>query len=374
MSNFLYWIWLQNALGFGSNKLSEILLRVKSIEEFYHSGLSFWVSLSIFTQSEIFRLSESLDSAKKIYEKCVRLGYKIVTYESEKFPEMLKNIPNPPCVLYVSGSCSVLLKRCVAVVGSRNATIYGTQMAYEISKDLAKSGITVVSGGAFGIDSSAHKGAIDAKGNTIAVLACGIDYPYLVKNSSLRENITSFGAVVSEYPPGYQVRRFNFPVRNRIISGLSQSTIVIEARKKSGAIITANLAAEQGRDVFVVPVQFENPLSEGINALIEDGAKVITCADDILKENFHVSGENANTDIKGMPKKTSINIPENFRFILDKMGNRKVHIDELRNLTKMPIYKLLVELSKMELKGFINKFPGKFYKLNAEKFDWLINT
>ena len=368
MSNFLYWIWLQNALGFGSNKLSEILLRVKSIEEFYHSGLSFWVSLSIFTQSEIFRLSESLDNAKKIYEKCVRLGYKIVTYESEKFPEMLKNIPNPPCVLYVSGSCSVLLKKCIAVVGSRNATIYGTQMAYEISKDLAKSGITVVSGGAFGIDSSAHKGAIDAKGNTIAVLACGIDYPYLVKNSSLRENITSFGAVVSEYPPGYQVRRFNFPVRNRVISGLSQSTVVIEARKKSGAIITANLAAEQGRDVFVVPVQFENPLSEGINALIEDGAKVITCADDILKENFHVSSKNINISIKESPKK-SINIPENFRFILDKMGNRKVHIDELRNLTKMPIYKLSVELSKMELKGFINKFPGKFYKLNAEKFD-----
>ncbi len=369
MSDFLYWIWLQNALGFGSNKLSEILLRVKSVEEFYHSGLSFWVSLSIFTQSEIFRLSESLDNAKKIYEKCFRLGYKIVTYESEKFPGMLKNIPNPPCVLYVSGSCSVLLKKCIAVVGSRNATIYGTQMAYEISKDLAKSGITVVSGGAFGIDSSAHKGAIDAKGNTIAVLACGIDYPYLVKNSSLRENITSFGAVISEYPPGYQVRRFNFPVRNRIISGLSQSTIVIEARKKSGAIITANLAAEQGRDVFVVPVQFENPLSEGINALIEDGAKVITCADDILKENFHVSGKNANIDIQEMPKKTNINIPENFRFILDKMGNRKVHIDELRNLTKMPIYKLSVELSKMELKGFINKFPGKFYKLNAEKFD-----
>lgn len=368
MSNFLYWIWLQNALGFGSNKLSEILFRVKSVEEFYHSGLSFWVSLSIFTQSEIFRLSESLDSAKKIYEKCVRLGYKIVTYESEKFPEMLKNISNPPCVLYVSGSCSVLLKKCIAVVGSRNATIYGTQMAYEISKDLAKSGITVVSGGAFGIDSSAHKGAIDAKGNTVAVLACGIDYPYLVKNSSLRENITSFGAVISEYPPGYQVRRFNFPVRNRIISGLSQSTIVIEARKKSGAIITANLAAEQGRDVFVVPVQFENPLSEGINALIEDGAKVITCADDILKENFHVSSKNININIKESPKK-SINIPENFRFILDKMGNRKVHIDELRNLTKMPIYKLSVELSKMELKGFINKFPGKFYKLNTEKFD-----
>ena len=368
MSNFLYWIWLQNALGFGSNKLSEILLRVKSVKEFYHSGLSFWVSLSIFTQSEIFRLSESLDSAKKIYEKCFRLGYKIVTYESEKFPGMLKNIPNPPCVLYVSGSCSVLLKKCIAVVGSRNATIYGTQMAYEISKDLAKSGITVVSGGAFGIDSSAHKGAIDAKGNTIAVLACGIDYPYLVKNSSLRENITSFGAVVSEYPPGYQVRRFNFPVRNRVISGLSQSTVVIEARKKSGAIITANLAAEQGRDVFVVPVQFENPLSEGINALIEDGAKVITCADDILKENFHILSKNANINIKESPKK-SINIPENFRFILDKMGNRKVHIDELRNLTKMPIYKLSVELSKMELKGFINKFPGKFYKLNIEKFN-----
>ena len=232
MSNILYWIWLQQALGFGSNKISEILLKIKSVEDFYHAGLSFWVSLSVFTQNEIFKLSESLDYAKKIYEKCEKLGYKIITYESEKFPEILKNISNPPCVLYLSGSSSVLSRKCISIVGSRNATTYGMQMAYEISKNLAKSGIIIVSGGAFGIDSSAHRGAIDAKGNTIAVLACGIDYPYLVQNSSLRENITNFGALVSEYPPGYQVRRFNFPVRNRIISGLSYSTVVIEAKKK----------------------------------------------------------------------------------------------------------------------------------------------
>ncbi|MBO6126722.1 MAG: DNA-processing protein DprA [Clostridia bacterium] len=370
MSDCLYWIWLQNALGFGSNKISEILLKIKSVEDFYHSGLSFWVSLSIFTQSEIFRLSENLDNAKKICAKCDKLGYKIISLESENFPEMLKNTSNPPCVLYISGDFSVLLKKCVSIVGSRNATIYGTQMAYEISRDLAKSGITVVSGGAFGIDSSAHKGAIDAKGNTAAVLACGIDYPYLVKNSSLRENITNFGALVSEYPPGYQVRRFNFPVRNRIISGLSHSTVVIEARKKSGAIITANLAAEQGRDVFVVPVRFENPLSEGVNALIEDGAKVITCAEDILKENFNFQNKNINLNKNNINKiSKKLDIPERFKFILDKMGDKKIHIDELRNLTKMPVYKLSVELSKLELKGFVKKFPGKFYKLNIEKFN-----
>lgn len=362
MNDCLYWIWLQRALGFGSNKLSDILSRAESLEEFYHSGLSFWVSLSLFTQSEIFRLSDNLDEAKRVYERCECLGYEILTYGSCRFPEMLKNISNPPCVLYVSGSSDVLSRKCVSIVGSRDATVYGTQMAYEISRKLASAGITVVSGGAFGIDSWAHRGAIDAKGSTVAVLACGIDYPYLVKNLSLREQISSFGVLVSEYPPGYQVRRFNFPVRNRIISGLSGSVVVVEARKKSGAIITANLAAEQGRDVFVVPVQFENPLSEGINALIEDGAKVITSADDLLLGSSQTRG--ISSIVTNVSKRTKVDIPNCFKIILNKMGSKKVHIDELRYLTGMPISKLSVELSKMELKGIVTKFPGKFYKCN----------
>ena len=365
-SDILYWIWLQQSLGYGSNKLPKILSKVKSIEDFYHSGLSFWISLSIFTKGEIFRLSKNLDEAKSIYEKCCSLGYKVISYESEKFPDILRKISDPPCVLYVNGSLSVLSTKCISIVGSREATIYGTSMANEIAKDLSKLGITIVSGCAFGIDSAAHNGAIDSKGKTIGVMACGMDYPYLVKNLALRERISNFGALISEYPPGYQIQKFNFPVRNRIISGLSSGTLVIEAGKRSGAVITANIAAEQGRDVYVVPVRFESYLSEGVNSLIEDGAKVITCANDIVNESFKFSIEKTNK--KEAPRNKKIEIPQEFKEILDKMGNEKIHINDLKIITGLPIYKLSIVLSKMELKNLVIQLPGKFYKSNVEKF------
>ena len=363
MKDSIYWIWLQQSLGFGSNKILKILPNIDSIEDFYHSGLSYWNSLSIFTQKELFYLSKNLDDSKRICEKCDKLGYKIVSCMSDKFPKMLREITNPPCVLYVSGQLSVLSSDCVSIVGSRDATIYGVQMASEISEDLAKAGITVVSGCAFGVDSASHKGAISAKGMTIGVMACGLDYPYLVKNLALREKISNFGALISEYPPGYQVQKFNFPVRNRIISGMSPCTVVIEAGARSGAVITANIAAEQGRDVFVVPVRFDNPLSVGINSLIEDGARVVTCANDIIKSSFsnnsHVSYKKVNSQ--------KINIPDKFKFILKFIENKKIHINDLKFLTKIPMNKLSIYLTKMELLGLVEQLPGKFYRISIEK-------
>lgn len=363
MKDSVYWIWLQRSIGFGSNKISKILSNVSSIEDFYHSGLNYWNSLSIFTERELFYLSKSLEDSKRICEKCDRLGYKIISCVSDKFPKMLREIANPPCVLYVNGQLSALLNKCVSIVGSRDATVYGVQMASEISEDLAKAGITVVSGCAFGVDSASHRGAVLAKGTTIGVVACGLDYPYLVRNLALREQISNFGALISEFPPGYPVQRFNFPIRNRIISGMSPCTVVIEAGARSGAVVTATIAAEQGRDVFVIPVRFESPLSAGVNSLIEDGAKVVTCADDIIKLSF--SNDFCNFQKKkDNPQK---NIPEKFMPILKFIKNKSIHINDLKFLTKMPMNKLSVYLAKMELLGLVEQLPGKFYRINIEK-------
>lgn len=365
MSDLLYWIWLQQALGYGSNKLPEILRKVNSIEEFYHLGLSGWLSFSIFTNKELLNLSKDLSEPKKIFENCVRLGYKIVPYNSSKFPDILRKISSPPCLLYVSGRVSALCSKCISIVGSRNATIYGTQMAHEIAYDLSKMGVTIVSGCAFGADSAAHKGAIDARGETIGVMACGIDYPYLVKNSILRERITNYGALVSEFPPGCPIRRYNFPIRNRIISGLSRGTLIIEAAEHSGAIVTANIAAEQGREVFVVPVKFDNPLCQGVNLLIEDGAKVATCAEDIIKETFsELDKATLKTESKNNCK--TKRVPDKLQKILDLIGNQKIHVNQLVRISKIPINKISALLMRLELMGLVTHLPGKFYRKSSD--------
>ena len=362
MNDLLYWIWLQQALGYGSNKLIEILRKVDSIEDFYHLGLSSWISLSIFTKRELLNLSKSLDESKKICENCNRLGYKIVPYNSSKFPEILRKISDSPCVLYVKGKTSVLSNKCISIVGSRSATVYGTQMAHEISFDLSKMGITIVSGCALGTDTAAHRGAIDAKGITIGVLACGIDYPYLVKNASLREKISNFGALISEFPPGYQIRKYNFPIRNRIISGISNATVIIEAGKRSGAIITANIAADQGRDVFVVPVKFDNPLCQGVNSLIEDGAKVITCAEDIVRESFCNKPKDQLKFTSDTYEHNKKKLPHELQSVLDAIGNQVIHINKLVNTTNTPIKNLSAILMRLELMHLVTHLPGKFYK------------
>lgn len=367
MEDSIYFVWLQQALGFGSNKIPKIFSKVKSIEEFYHSGLSFWNSLEIFNKRELAALSKNLKDSEEIHNKCSKLGYNIIPYSSDKFPNILKHIPNPPCVLYVNGQSSVLQNKCISIVGSREASMYGVQMAHDLAKDLSNAGLTIVSGCAFGIDSAAHRGAISAKGTTIGVVACGIDYPYLVKNASIREQISNFGALISEYPPGYPIRKFNFPTRNRIISGLSFSTVVIEARERSGAIITANIAAEQGRDVFVVPVKFDSPLSKGINSLIEDGVKVVTCANDILKGSFNYKIDKIHIKKQSNNQKLTEEIPEEFRPILNAIGNEKIQINDLKKKVKIPIRDLLISLTKMELLGLVVQFPGKFYKISIEK-------
>lgn len=397
----IYWIWLQQILKYGNCK-------VNLISKFYHNAVNvyndseFNRKLSgLFTSKEIYRMSNTpITDAKKIYDRCNELGYEIVTYDSEKYPERLKNIPNPPCVLYVKGNLPDLDDNiCVSVVGSRNASVYGVNMAFEISHDLAKSGAIVISGGAVGIDSAAHRGAIQGNGKTIVVMACGINYDYLRTNISLRNVIAQKGALISEYPPDYPVYSSNFIVRNRIVSGLSLCTVVVEAGQKSGSLITANLALDQNRDVFVtVPNNTESPMLRGVMNLINDGARVVTDAKDIINEyqkNIHkekcenrfkvrrirsdiieqamkdnitqdndekmFEHDNCNEASKRKNSDIVKNLSDNAKKVYDLLENRKYHIDEISLLSNLSVKELLPVITELEICDVLRAYSGRMY-------------
>ncbi|MBQ5885651.1 MAG: DNA-processing protein DprA [Clostridia bacterium] len=289
-NNNVYWIYLQNVLGYGSRKIFKVLDVFGSVKAFYNAPYKEKISSKLFNKSEINRIEKyDLDFAYKTIEKCEKLGYKIITPENPLYPMRLKHIINPPAVLYVYGNMPDIDNEvAIAIVGARKASGYSRALTYELSERLTKAGAFIVSGGAVGIDTSAHTGALRAKGNTIAILACGLNYGYLATNDELRMDIASNGALISEFQPDYPVFRHNFQVRNRLISGLCLGTVVVEAGRKSGALITVEHALEQGRDIFVIPGDLSSERYVGSNRLIRDGAKVITSPLDILEEYTHI--------------------------------------------------------------------------------------
>ena len=391
MNNKIYWIWLQNALKYGNHKVRVINLLYDNIQEFYSAGEKEWRLCGCFTNKEISSLlGSTIQKAAIVLDRSITLGYQIITLDDKEYPQKLKNIANPPCVLYVKGDISNIDKKlCISIVGTRSATIYGTQMASEIAYDLSKQNAIVISGGALGVDRAAHIGALKAGGETIAVLGCGINYKYLAENKQLRNEISTAGALISEYPPDSPAFSSNFPIRNRIISGLSSGTVVIEAGAKSGSLITANLANDQNRDVFVIPVDMRSSVSQGTVSLIRDGAKIITCAQDILNE-YNIKSKNINSEeekkgnINSYPKnqKTTINeniLPKpiskqnNSDILVDSLpkdskdvylfikNNSKSHIDKISINTNIQIKDLLPIITELEISGFIESYPGKIY-------------
>jgi DNA processing protein len=341
----------------------------KPLSEFYKLGKDFWNRCDFLTKKEIQNLSENdLKVASNIFERCITLGQSIVSLPSIFYPEFLRQISNPPCVLYVKGNVRILSSKFpISVIGSRNATCYGSEMAYEISKEFANLGVTVISGGALGADSSAHKGAIEGGGKTISVLACGLDFPYLEANLGLRRRIVkSGGALISEFPPGTSVLKYSFAVRNRIISGISLGVVVVEAGLRSGAVLTASFAAEQGRDVFVVPVLAQNPLSDGVFALIRDGAKVIRSAREVVDDYKNINANFIPEKSAGCSTEFEVNqkkVPDEFIPIIDAIKKGNSHIDEIKNESRMSIKKLLPLITKMEILNLIESLPGRRYKI-----------
>ncbi|MEE9500396.1 MAG: DNA-processing protein DprA [Candidatus Omnitrophota bacterium] len=282
---------------------------------------------------------------------------KKIKKSSKVYPDNLKNIYNPPEKLFVDGEILPSDNNAIAIVGTRRASYYGMEQCEKLSYDLAIRGITIISGMARGIDSAAHRGALKAKGRTIAVLGSGHNHIYPPENKKLYGEIVKNGAVVSEYEPDIPPFRTNFPRRNRIISGMSKGVVIIEAPRKSGALITADFALEQGRDVFALPGNISSLRSSGTNALIKEGAKLVEGISDILEELKNVIDikEIDSADSKPGLEKCSSDEKMIFGILSDKSKS----IDEISSIANLPVYKISEALLKLELKRLIKGLPGE---------------
>lgn len=380
-----YWLWLQHALGAGSSKQNRILEGWRSLKDFYSAGKEAWLLEGYFTQKELRNLETySVSDAQALLEYCGKLGQQVVTPECEAYPSLLRQIHNPPCALFVKGTLPDFeSETAVSIVGTRKATASGKAAARSFAYELAKHGVVVVSGGALGIDTAAHQGAIQAGGKTVCVLGCGIGTDYLMTNASLRDTIAAKGTLISEFPPQTQASGSNFPIRNRIISGLSLGTLVVEAASKSGSLITADYALEQGRDVFAVPGGIFSPVSGGVNHLIKCGAKPVSSAKEILEEypgqiksNIFLDDTKTNVIIKENGLKSSSSrenvtkkgdrmerFSPDAQILLSKLGDNPQTVEELAESTRVPAARLLAAVTELELEEAVISHSGRRYSL-----------
>ena len=293
-------------------------------------------------------------AATEELHKAEDLGVSILTLRDPGYPKNLLHIYDPPPLIYVRGELNAGDVPMVAIVGSRKGSPYGRVMTKKISKELAATGVTVVSGMARGVDTCAHLGALEAHGKTIAVFGCGIDIMYPPENEKLCRDIIDHGAVISEFPFSTPPEGKNFPKRNRIISGLSLGVVIVEATADSGSLITASFALEQGREVFAVPGNIGMATSQGTNALIKQGAKLIEGAQDILVEIIpQYEGKTSHAE------PPVLNNEEDD--VLKLLSHTPLHIDEISRLSKMEIRRISTILLELELKGVISQLGGKMF-------------
>lgn len=293
----------------------------------------------------------------------------IITIHCPEYPALLKQISNPPPLLFVQGNLSILNDPQLAIVGSRNPTQGGLSNTHEFAKYLSRSGLCITSGLALGVDGAAHQGAIDTNSPTIAVIATGVDRVYPARHRELAHQIVIHGAIISEFPIGTQARPENFPRRNRIISGIAHGTLVIEAAKRSGSLITAKLSSEQNREVFAIPGSIHNPLARGCHQLIKEGAKLVETAQDILEEMASIIDVNSlhnDTDQTISETETTADITVaddsiEHQNLLDKMGYDPVSIDELVIRTEQNPASIAATLLILELQNKVSSNGGGTY-------------
>ncbi len=387
----LCWIRLQQALGYGSHKPMEAYRRHPDLEKWFSSRSFVENEEGLFTQQEMERFQKCTgERCLKIAERAQSLGQKMLTPDSREYPECLRQIANPPAVLYYVGEFPAVDDiPSIAVVGSRKTSQGGLAAVRILCRQLGEAGAVVVSGGALGIDTAAHLGAMDAGGKTLALLACGIDYPYLKSNQSLRQAVARHGALISEFAPGTEVQKWHFSIRNRIISGLSCGVLVAEAAVKSGTMMTAKHATEQDRDIFVLLVDSWRENSEGVLQLIWDGAKPVSCAADILCEyttRFPACTvpprQPISTFRQKLPEEELQGVPAFSDFPQDApvekeeplgqaspeaaalyaaLTAKPVSAEELAYRLNMPIGKLFQAATELELSGKIQSFSGRRY-------------
>lgn len=353
MDDTLYWVALSQISGLGARRI------LRLVDYFGGAEAAFWAPAEEISSAGIqARAAAALVEERKNIDpvraltEVKRAGFSVLTLQSDDYPPLLREIYDPPAVLYYRGDAGVLAGPCVAVVGSRRATAYGSTAAHRLGETLALAGVTVVSGMARGIDTSAHQGVLQAAtGATVAVLGCGLDICYPPENFRLRERIAQRGMVLTEFPPGTEPKPAHFPLRNRIISGLSLATVVVEAGEKSGALITADCALEQGREVFAVPGSINSPFSRGTHRLLKEGAAMAENAEDILLAlGLSVPEAPAATPVTPLQQK-----------ILSALESETVHFDELVSRTGLGAGELCSALSGLELAALVRKLPGNYF-------------
>lgn len=411
--NRAYWVWLQAGLGI-QGRTDAVVPAFPNPKAMYDAGPLEWRLSGAVTNRQIQRLENyTLEAANSIVRQCETNGWQIITPDCMDYPQMLLKLNNFPCVLYTWGDLTCLKNKIsIAVVGTRRASRYSIDVAGRLSASLSRSGAVVVSGGALGVDSAAHTGALFGGGKTVAVLGCGLAAKYLMGNYALRAQIAQNGAVISEYPPDTQAIGQNFPIRNRLISGLSYGTVVIEAGEKSGSLITAGYALEQGRDIFAVPGDIINSSYTGTNKLIRDGAKPVFSAADVLEEYaFRFPGtlgfdaletslseippkpggfgnakpiplNKAAPQAQNAPQKPDVadylrrkasstkprrTLPESLdectHLVYATILNEPTHVDDIVRAVKQDPAKVITALTELEVYGYIELTSGKRYVL-----------
>ena len=315
------------------------------------------------TATAIANWETTIDLAAEL-KRVADFGCHILISSDEEYPASLRQIYDPPIVLYVKGKLTTNDKNAVALVGSRQTTHYGLEVARKLGYQLAYMGVTVVSGGARGIDTAAHQGALSAKGRTVAVLGTGINIVFPPENRELFERIAASGAIVSQFPFNRTADKQTFPIRNRIVAGMTLGTVVVEANLTSGALITANFATEYGRQVFAVPGRIDSPRSKGCHKLIKNGAKLCEDVEDILTEfEYLFPTSNRPKDREGLPAMT---LSESEQKIYDSLNDREeLAIDEIVRGTGLPVSTISVALLSLEMKRLVKQLPGKLFVRNT---------
>lgn len=398
MNYDLYWIWISCGLGAGASCLDLVSYYEWNPQEIYGSSFNEIFSLDVITKRQVEKLkSFSLEDAQKILDTVNANGWKVITPSSKYYPHNLITLQDLPLVLYVEGDETALTNEMsVSVVGARKASDYGKSVARALSSALSEMGFTIVSGGALGIDSAAHQGTLDENGKTICVLGCGLGTNYLMDNKPLRDEIVKNGALVTEFPPFTPASRRTFPLRNRIISGMTLGTVVVEAGERSGSLITARCALEQGRDVFAVPGDLVSSSFLGTNNLIRNGATPVFSPNDILEayyfryhdkfkdvkrfaddeiikraQKYLTNQETQETTNKpqAVPVKKSVKkdapgyLTDNAKKVYDFLGEDPSHIDEIIYNCGMTTEKTLSAITELEIYGLVTQLSGRRYKI-----------
>jgi DNA processing protein len=356
-----YWVGFNKVAGIGSARLRALLDFFGDLEVAWNAGAFDLKQAGLDRRSleNLLKARQAIDLGAEL-ERLDKAGVQVLTWEDPDYPPHLRHVYNSPPLLYVRGQIEARDEWAVAVVGTRRLSVYGKETARMMGSGLASAGVTVVSGMARGIDTIAQRSCLDAGGRTIAALGSGVDVIYPRENARLADEIVERGALVSDYPLGTPPEARNFPPRNRIISGLSLGTVVVEAGLGSGALITADFAVEQGRDVFAIPGNVFARASRGTNQLIQQGAKLVTNVADVLEElNLTMVSEHAQA-------KAVIPEDETEALLLGYLSAQPLHIDLLCQTVQLPVAQVSSTLALMELKGMVRQVGGMNYVLARE--------